>query len=158
MSDFEDDLFEDDLFEDDLFEDDLFEDDLVEDDLVVADQTPVFVDVGAGDQAEVDVNLGPATAVVVLRAPAGTSMAVGVLETSMVDPLVEVFDGEISLAYNDDFDDMVFSSGVTFTMPDAGEVEILIYEYSTNAGSTVMRISAGTSDTDPIDLDVLLDL
>jgi hypothetical protein len=153
LSDFEDDLFEDDPFADDPFADDPFADDVV-----VPDQAPVFVEVAAGEQTEVDVDLGPATAVVILRAPAGTPMAVGVLETSLVDPIVEVFDGEVLMAYNDDFDDLALSSGVTFTMPEAGEVEMLVYEYSNNAGSTVMRISAGTADTEPIDLGVLLDL
>jgi hypothetical protein len=157
MSEFEDELWQDDLYEDDLYEDeDLTEDDFADDEFV-PDQAPALVEVEAGEQTEVDVDLGPATAVVLLRAPPGTPMAVGVLETSMVDPIVEVFDGDVLLAYNDDFDDLALSSGVTFTMPDTGEVEIRIYEYSNNAGSTVMRISAGTSDSEPIDLEVLLD-
>jgi len=138
-------------------EDDFLADDPFEDELIVPDQAPIFVDVDAGGQAEVDVDLGPATTVVVLRAPAGTPMSVGVLETSSVDPVVDVLDGDLLLAYNDDFDDLGFSSGVTFTMPDTGEVEIRVDQYSNTAGGvTVMRISAGTPDMLPIDLQVLL--
>jgi hypothetical protein len=153
---FEDDPFEDDPFADDPFEDDPFEDDPFEDDVLVPDQAPVFVEVAAGGQTEVDVELGPATAVVVLQAPAGTQVSVGVPETLSVDPIVEVLDGDLLLAYNDDFGDLGFSSGVTFTMPETGEVEIRIDEYSGLVGATVARISAGTPDTPPIDPGVLL--
>jgi hypothetical protein len=153
MSDFEDDPFEDDPFENDPFEDDPFEDDVV-----APDRAPVFLDVDAGEQTEVEVDLGPATAIVILRAPPGTPMAVGVPETPMLDPIVEVFDGTTAMAYNDDYDERTLSSGVTFTMPASGEVEVRVNDYSNSFGPTVVRISAGTADADPIALDVLLDL
>jgi hypothetical protein len=161
MSDFENDLFSDDPFADDPFADDPFADDPFEDESLaedLPDQAPVFVVVEPGDQADLDVELGPATAVVVVRAPPGTPMAVGVPETPMLDPIVEVVDGTAVMAYNDDFDERTLSSGVTFTMPDTGQVEVRVNDYSNFSGPTVVRISAGTADTDPIDLEVLLDL
>jgi hypothetical protein len=83
-------------------------------------------------------------------------MSMAVLETPTLDPLVDVFDGSILLAFDDDFDEETLSSGVTFTMPDTGEVEVRVNEYSNVSGSTVVRVSAGSSDTDPVDLELLL--
>lgn len=122
-----------------------------------SDVAPVFVEVAAGERAEVDVQFaGQGWTVVNLRAPPGTAMTVVVLETSGIDPTVEVDDGNALLTANDDFDDQTLSSGVSFTMPDAGAVEIRVAEYVGNSGSTRMLISAGTADTDPIALGELL--
>ena len=132
-------------------------DDGLLDDQGASEVPPVFVDVEAGEQAEVEVQFeGQGWTVVNLRAPPGTAMTAAVLETIGIDPTVEVDDGNVLTTANDDFDDQTLSSGVSFTMPDDGAVEIRVANYFGNSGSTQMLISAGTADTDPIDLDVLL--
>jgi hypothetical protein len=116
---------------------------------------PVFVEVAAGERAEVEVQFaGPGWSVVNLQAPPGTAMTLVVLETAGIDPTVEVDDA--LLTANDDFDDLTLSSGVSFTMPDAGTVEIRVAEYFSNPGSTQMLISAGTAEAGPIALEELL--